>query len=57
MVAAWTSYARGKVETALIIVALSLLLAIPLVPFWMWLLARIYVSIDSFMILQKIFSS
>ena len=55
MVAAWTGYARGKVETALIIVALSLLLAIPLVPFWMWLLARIYVSIDPFMILQKIF--
>ena len=57
MVTAWTGYARGKVETALIIVALSLLLAIPLVPFWMWLLARIYVSIDPFMILQKIFSS
>ena len=55
MVAAWTGYARGKVETALIIVALSLLLAIPLVPFWMWLLARIYVCIDPFMILQKIF--
>ncbi len=55
MVAAWTGYARGKVETALIIVALSLLLAIPLVPFWMWLLARMYVSIDPFMILQKIF--
>ncbi len=35
MVAAWTGYARGRVETALIIVALSLILAIFFVPFWM----------------------
>lgn len=31
MVAAWTGYAEGRIESALIIVALSLFLAIPLV--------------------------
>jgi ACR3 family arsenite efflux pump ArsB len=45
MVAAWTGYAKGKVESALLIVALSLLLAIIFVPFWMWVLAGIYVKI------------
>jgi len=54
MVAAWTGYARGKVETVLIVVALSLLLAIFFVPLWMWVFARIYVSIDPFMILRKL---
>ncbi len=54
MVAAWTGYARGRVETALIIVALSLILAIFFIPFWMWILARIYIQIDPFMIFQKL---
>ncbi|MHC1566441.1 MAG: hypothetical protein ACXQTD_01575 [Candidatus Syntropharchaeia archaeon] len=54
MVAAWTGYAKGKVETVLIIVALSLLAGILLVPFWMWVLARVYVEIDPLMTLQKI---
>ena len=53
MVAAWTGYARGKVESALIIVALSLILAIFLVPFWMWTLAGVYVVINPWMIFQK----
>jgi ACR3 family arsenite transporter len=53
MVAAWTGYAKGKVESALIIMALSLILAIFLVPLWMWALARVYVQIDPFMIFQK----
>jgi len=53
MVAAWTGYARGKVESALIIVALSLILAIFLVPFWMWTLAGAYVVINPWMIFQK----
>ena len=53
MVAAWTGYAKGRVESALVIVALSLLLAIVLVPFWMWPLANAYVEIDPWMIFQK----
>jgi arsenite transporter len=54
MVAAWTGFARGKVESALIIVALSLLLAVFFVPFWMWVLAGIYVKIDSLLMLKSI---
>ena len=46
MVAAWTGYAKGKVESALVIVAVSLILAIFLVPVWMMALAGTYVPID-----------
>lgn len=53
MVAAWTGYAKGKVESALILVALSMVLAIFLVPFWMWALAGTYVAIDPYMIFKK----
>ncbi len=53
MVAAWTGYANAKVESALIIVALSLVLAIFLVPFWMWSLAGTYVQIDPMMIFEN----
>lgn len=53
MVAAWTGYAEGKVESALIVVAVSLVLAIFLVPFWMWALAGAYVPIDPVMIFNK----
>jgi ACR3 family arsenite transporter len=53
MVAAWTGYARGKVESALIVVALSFILAIFMVPFWMWALAGVYVPIDPWVILKK----
>jgi len=53
MVAAWTGYAKGKVESALVVVALSMALAIFLVPFWMWALAGTYVVIDPWMIFQK----
>ena len=53
MVAAWTGYAKGKVESALIVVALSMILAIFLVPFWMWTLAGMYVVINPWMIFQK----
>lgn len=53
MVAAWTGYADGRVESALVVVALSLILAIFLVPFWMWALAGIYVSVDPLMIFKK----
>jgi len=54
MVAAWTGYAKGRVESALIIVALSLLLSIFLVPLWMALLARVYVRVSFWLIFQKI---
>ena len=53
MVAAWTGYAKGKVESALVIVALSFVLSVFMVPFWMWLLAGVYVQIHPFMILNK----
>ncbi len=52
MVAAWTGYAKGRVESALVIVASSLVLSIFLVPFWMWALAGIYVSISPYMIFK-----
>jgi arsenite transporter len=53
MVAAWTGYAQGKVESALIVVALSFILAVFMVPFWMWTLAGVYVQIDPWVIFKK----
>ena len=53
MVAAWTGYAKGKVESALVVMALSMVLAIFMVPFWMWALAGMYVTIDLWMIFQR----
>lgn len=55
MVAAWTGYAKGKVESALLIVALSLILAIFFVPFWMWVLAGVYVKIQPMAMFKSIF--
>ncbi len=52
MVAAWTGYARGRVESALVIVAVSLALSIFMVPFWMWALAGTYVSISPYVIFK-----
>ncbi len=53
MVAAWTGYARGRVESALVIVAVSLILAIFLVPVWMTVLAGSYVPIDIWVIFKN----
>ena len=53
MVAAWTGYARGKVASALIVVSLSYILAVFMVPFWMWALAGVYVPIDPWLIFKK----
>ncbi len=53
MVTAWTGYAKGRIESALIIVALSLILAIFLVPLWMWILAGTYVTINPLIIFKK----
>ncbi|MBW1801867.1 MAG: arsenic resistance protein [Deltaproteobacteria bacterium] len=55
MVAAWTGYARGKVESALLIVALSLILSIFFVPFWMWILAGVYVKVQPMTMFKSIF--
>ena len=52
MVAAWTGYARGKVGSALVIVAVSMLLSLLMVPFWMWLLAGAYVVIEPLVIFR-----
>jgi ACR3 family arsenite transporter len=52
MVAAWTGYARGKVGSALVIVAVSLLLSLVMVPFWMWVLAGAYVTIEPLVIFR-----
>ncbi len=54
MVIAWTGFAKGKVESALIIVSLSLILSIFLIPFWMVILVGIYIQIDILMMLQKL---
>ena len=53
MVAAWTGYAGGKVESALVLIALSFILAIFMVPLWMWLLAGAYIPIHPMMIFSK----
>ena len=53
MVAAWTGYAKGRVESALVIVAVSLILAIFLVPVWMTILAGSYVHIDIWVIFKN----
>lgn len=53
MVAAWTGYAKGRVESALVIVAVSLLLSIVFVPFWMWFLAGAYVAVNPLVIFKS----
>ncbi len=54
MVVAWTGFARGRTETALVIVTLSFLLGIVLIPVWMYVLVRVYVTIDIWLMAQKI---
>jgi ACR3 family arsenite efflux pump ArsB len=54
MVAGWTGYAKGNVALALVIVALSLLLSIVLVPFWMPILAGVYVQINAWGMFKEI---
>ncbi len=46
MVAAWTGFAKGRVETALSIVAAGLILIIVAVPLWMVVLAGAYVPVN-----------
>jgi len=53
MVAAWTGYAKGRVESALAIIALSFAVSVFMVPLMMWLLAGTYVEIHPFILFQK----
>ena len=53
MVAAWTGYAKGKVESALAIIALSFAVAVFMVPLMMWLLAGTYIDIHPLMLFEK----
>ncbi len=55
MVAAWTGFAKGRVETALVIIALSLLLAIVLVPVWMLVLSGEQVDVNPGILMQSMF--
>ncbi|MHA1431649.1 MAG: arsenic resistance protein [Candidatus Freyarchaeota archaeon] len=54
MVVAWTGFAKGRIESALIIVALSFVLAIFLIPLWMLILVGSYIPIDVWMMMQKL---
>ncbi len=53
MVAAWTGFAKGRVETALSIVATGLLLTIVAVPFWMVVLAGKYVPVNPRLMIKQ----
>ena len=55
MVAAWTGFSKGRVETALVIIALSLLLAIVLVPLWMLVLSGEEVDVNPVVLMQSMF--
>lgn len=54
MVAAWTGLAKGKVETALVIVSTSLILAIGFIPLWMWALTGNMVRVPVTLILKNL---
>jgi arsenite transporter len=46
MMVAWTGYSRGRAESALVVFGFSLMLSIVMVPFWVSLLSRLYVTVD-----------
>jgi len=54
MVAAWTGFAKGRVETALSIVAAGLILVIIAVPLWMTVLAGAYVPVDFLLMVKQL---
>lgn len=54
MVAAWTGFAKGKVETAVVIVAVSFLMAIFMIPFWLYILVRQLVDVPVFLLLKQL---
>jgi arsenite transporter len=46
MMIAWTGYSRGRAESALVVFGFSLMLSIVMVPFWVSLLSRLYVTVE-----------
>ena len=54
MVAAWTGFAKGRVETALTIVAAGLILVIVAVPFWMVVLVGQIVPVDVGLMIKQL---
>ncbi len=54
MVAAWTGFAKGRVETALTILATGLLLVIVAVPIWMVILVGQTVPIDLWLMVKQL---
>lgn len=54
MVAAWTGFAKGWVETALSIVAAGLILIIVAVPLWMVVLVGTYVPVDFWLMVKQL---
>ena len=54
LMASWTGYARGSVESAVAIIGSSLLLSIIMVPLWLYIFANTYINIDLRLILQKL---
>ncbi|RMF49514.1 MAG: arsenic resistance protein, partial [Anaerolineae bacterium] len=54
MVAAWTGFAKGRVETALSIIAAGFLVIILAVPSWMVILAGAYVPVDFWLMVKQL---
>lgn len=54
MVAAWTGFAKGKAETALVIVSVSLILSLGFIPLWMWVLTGSMVYVPVVLILKNL---
>jgi len=54
MVAAWTGFAKGRVEAALTILVAGMIIIIPAVPFWMTMLARAYVPVHPWLMAKQI---
>jgi ACR3 family arsenite transporter len=46
MTVAWTGYAAGRAESALVVFGFILTLSVVMVPFWVSLLSRLYVTVD-----------
>jgi ACR3 family arsenite efflux pump ArsB len=54
LIASWTGYARGSVESALVIVGSGLLLSILMVPLWLYFFANMYVKIEVTLVIKKL---
>jgi len=46
MMVAWTEYSRGRAESALVVFGFSLMLSVVMVPFWVYLLSSLYVTVE-----------